>query len=235
MGWEDIQHSFQNMSLLCESMEYWWYNFIFEFWSLMQQQEQRVSHFLKAHFWLNFGILFFPWKWFFIPLRTMFQCFNVTIIGSAFSCWSFDVSHRRWWDCIIISAPNSGSILVFFFFPESDFLYLLIACFNVQMWPVLLLQFHFEFLMFPSARDGAVYHYFSPQFWFNLGVLFLPLKAIFYTFQEHVSKCKCGQYWSCNVISSFWCFLQQGDGGVYHYFWSHFFVFLGVLTWVWKV
>ena len=177
VGWEDIHHSFQNMSLFCESIEYWLYNLIFEFWSLMQQQKQRVSDFLKTQFLLNFGILFSPWRRFFIPFRTMFQCLNVTIIGSAFSCWSFDVSHRRWWKCIIISAPNSGSILVFFFSPESDFLYLLIACFNVQMWPVLLLQFHFEFLMFPSARDGAVYHY----------------------------------------------------------FWSHFFVFLGVLTWVWKV
>ena len=156
VGWEDIHHSFQNMSLLCESMEYWLYNFIFEFWSLMQQQEQRVSHFLKAHFWLNFGILFFPWKRFFIPFRTMFQCFNVTIIGSAFSCWSFDVSHRRWWECIIISAPNSGSILVFFFSPESNNLYLSVPCFNVSMWPVLVLQFHFEVLMFCTRGDRSV-------------------------------------------------------------------------------
>src|SRR5436853_309804 len=104
----------------------------------------------------------------------MFQCFNVAIIGSAISFQSFDVSHRRGWECIIISAPNSGSILVFFFFPERDFLYLPGPCFNMQMWPVLVLQCHSEFLMFPSAGDGGVYHYFSTQFWSNLGVLFFP-------------------------------------------------------------
>ena len=138
----------------------------------------------------------------------MFQCLNVAIIGSAFSCWSFEVSHKRWWECIIISAPNSGSILVFFFSPESNFLYLLIACFNVQMWPLLLLQFHFEVLMFHLVDDGGVYHYFNTQFLLNLCVLFFFQKAIIYTFQGHVSICKCGQYWSCNLISSFWCFLQ---------------------------
>ena len=123
----------------------------FEFLMFPSVGDGGVYHYFSTQFWFNLGILFFPWKRFFIPFRTMFQCFNVAIIGSAFSYWSFDVSHRRWWECIIISAPNSGSILVFFFFPESNFLYLLIACFNVQMWPVLLLQFHFEFLMFPLA------------------------------------------------------------------------------------
>ena len=146
----------------------------------MQKQKQRVSDFLKTHFLINFGILFFPWKRYFIPFSTMFQYFNVATIGCAISFQSFDVSDKRWWECNIITTPNSYSILVFFFSTESDFLYLLIACFNVQMWPVLLLQFHFKLLMFSSARDGAVYHYFSPQFWFNVGVLFFyPWKLFF--------------------------------------------------------
>ena len=114
--WKDIHHSFQNMSSLCESMEYWLYNFIFEFWSMMQQQKQMVSDFLKTHFLLNFGILFFPWKQYFIPFSTMFQCFNVASIDSAISFRSFDVSQKRWWECNIITTPKSYSILVFFFF-----------------------------------------------------------------------------------------------------------------------
>src|SRR6266567_3349079 len=94
---------------------------------------------------------------------------------------------------IIISKPNSYSIWVFFLSPESDSLYLPGLCFNVQMWPVLALPLHFEVLMVHSAGHGGVYHYFKTQFLLNLGVLFSPLKVIIYTFQVHVSMCKCGQ------------------------------------------
>jgi hypothetical protein len=58
-------------------------------------------------------------------------------------------------ECIIISAPNSCSILVFFFSSESDNLNCLRPSFNVEMWPVLALQFHFEVLMFhPGDGEG---------------------------------------------------------------------------------
>lgn len=199
----------------------------------MQQQKQRVSDFLKTCFLLNFCIFFFLWKQYFIPYSTIFQCFNVASIGSAISLRSFDVSHKRCWECNIITTPNSSSISVFFFStesdflyllgpwlnikmwpvlvlqfhcnvlmfhpegdgecmiiwapnsysiglfffsPESDFLYLLRLCFNIKMWPVLVLQFHFEVLMFHSARDGGVYQYFNTQFWLNFGVLFFHTK-----------------------------------------------------------
>src|SRR6266568_1959015 len=103
---------------------------------------------------------------------------------------------------IIISKPNSYSIWVFFFLPESDNLYLPGPCFNVQMWPVLALPPHFEVLMVHSAGHGGVYHYFKTQLLLNLGVFFL-LKVIVYSYQVHVSMWKCDQYWSCNFISKF--------------------------------
>src|SRR6266568_1729793 len=81
----------------------------------------------------------------------MFQCFNVASIGPAISFLSFDVSHkRRWGGYIIIITLNSCSILVFFVATESDSLYISGPCFNVLMWPVLVLQFHFEVLKFPA-------------------------------------------------------------------------------------
>ena len=92
--------------------------------------------------------------------------------------WSCNVISSFWYflqqgmgECIIISAPNSGPILVFFFSPERDFLYLPGPCFNMQMWPVLVLQCHFKCLMFHSTSDG-VYHYFNTHFWLNFGDLF---------------------------------------------------------------
>ncbi len=85
----------------------------------------------------------------------MFQCGNVTSIGPAISFRSFDVSHRRrWGGYIIILTPNFCSILVFFIATESNGLYLSGPCFNVEMWPVLVLQFHFEVLMFHTGGDG---------------------------------------------------------------------------------
>ena len=114
----------------------------------MQKQKQSVSDFLKTHFLINFGILFFPWKRYFIPFSTMFQCFNVATIGCAISFQTFDVSDKRWWECNIITTPNSYSILVFFFSTESDFLYLWGPCFNIKMWPVLVLQSHCDVLIF---------------------------------------------------------------------------------------
>jgi len=71
-----------------------------------------------------------------------FQCFNVASISPAISFRSlmFPVDG----ECIIISTPNSYPILVFFVATESDHSYLSRAMFHVSMWPVLVLQFHFE-------------------------------------------------------------------------------------------
>jgi len=118
------------------------------------------------------------------------------------SFWS--ITQQEVGKCIIISTPNSDSILVFFFPPESDVLYLLGSCFNVQMWPVLVLQCHFEFLMYHSAGNGGVYRYFNTQLWLKFGVLFFPLKAIIYT----VSMFQCSQYWPYNFISKLQSFTQ---------------------------
>ena len=54
----------------------------------------------------------------------------------------------------IISAPNSGPILVFFFSPEGYFLYLPGPCFNMQMWPVFVVQFQSAFLSFDAEGEG---------------------------------------------------------------------------------
>src|SRR6266700_1231302 len=101
-------------------------------------------------------------------------------------------------ECIIISTPNSCSILVFFVATESDHTYLSGPCFNVSMWPVLVLQFHFEALMFHTGGVGDGISLFSrpilAQFWCSL----LLLKVIIHTFQDHASMFQCGQYWSCN-------------------------------------
>src|SRR6266568_3572585 len=99
----------------------------------------------------------------------MFQCGNVTSISPAISFRSFDVSHkRRWGVYIIILTLNSCSILVFFVATEGDSLYLSGPCFNVLMWPVLVLQFHFEVLMFHRGGDGEgislFYHPFPTHF-----------------------------------------------------------------------
>src|SRR6266567_666585 len=96
----------------------------------------------------------------------MFQCSNVASIGPAISFRSFDVSHkRRWGGYIIILTLNSCSILVFFVATGSDSLYLSGSCFNVLMWPVLVLQFHFEVLMFFTQEEmGRGYHYFNTHF-----------------------------------------------------------------------
>jgi len=122
------------------------------------------------------------------------------------SFWS--ITQQEVGKCIIISTPNSDSILVFFFPPESDVLYLLGSCFNVQTWPVLVLQCHFEFLMYHSAGNGGVYRYFNTQLWLKFGVLFFSLKAIIYTLQYHVSMFQCSQYWPYNFISKLQSFTQ---------------------------
>jgi len=120
----------------------------------------------------------------FFPLKAIIYAFQEHV--SMFQCgqyWPCNFISKFWWftqqemgKCIIISTPNSCSILVFFFSSESDNLYLLGPCFNVQMWPVLALQLHFEVLMIHSAGHGGVYHYFNTQFLLNLGVLFFPWK-----------------------------------------------------------
>src|SRR6266567_517035 len=104
------------------------------------------------------------------------------------------------WECIIISKPNSYSIWMFFVSPESVNLYLPVPCFNVQMWPVLALQLHFENLMFHSAGDGGVYHYFKIPILTQIRCSFFPLKAMIYTFQNRISMHKCGQHWCHNFI-----------------------------------
>jgi len=87
----------------------------------------------------------------------MFQCFNVASIGPEISFRSFDVSHRRRWggDTIILT-PSSYSFFVFFVSTKNYDLYHLGLCFNVSMWPVLVLHFHFEVLMFPALASMSV-------------------------------------------------------------------------------
>src|SRR6266568_2207074 len=115
----------------------------------------RVYHYFNTQFWLDFGALCCYWKQRFIPFRAMFQCFIVASIGPAISFLSFDVSHkRRWGGYIIILTLNSCSISVFFVATESDGLYLSEPSLNVQMWPALVLQLHFEVLMFHTRGDG---------------------------------------------------------------------------------
>ena len=131
-----------------------------------------VYYYFNTQFLHNFGVLCCHWKQSFIPFRAMFQCFNVASIGPATSFRSFDVSHRRRWEGdTIILTPNSCSILVFFVATEIYILYLSGPCFNVQMWPVLVLQFHFEVLMFQQEEMERVYHYFNIQFLLNFSVL----------------------------------------------------------------
>ncbi len=87
----------------------------------------------------------------------MFKCANVASIGPATSFRSFDVSHKRRWGGYIINLTlNCCSISVFFVATESDSLYLSGPCFNVSMWPVLVLQFHFEVLMFHRRWGGYI-------------------------------------------------------------------------------
>ena len=61
------------------------------------------------------------------------------------------------------------------------------------MWPVLVVQFHVEVLVFHTGGDGSDLLFQDPiltQFWYS----FFPLKALFYTFQAHVLLFQCGQY-----------------------------------------
>jgi len=123
----------------------------------------RVFHVSLSRGWGSVSLFQHPilvqsWCSFFL-LKATFYTFQTHVsickCGQYWSCnfissfWCF--LQQGMGECIIISAPNSGSILVFFFSSERYLLYLLWLCFNIKMWPVLVLQFHFEFLMFPLA------------------------------------------------------------------------------------
>ncbi len=68
----------------------------------------------------------------------------------------------------------------------------------------------------------------------QFGCSFFPLKALIYTFQFHVSMCKCGQYWPCNFISKIWCFTQQVMGECIIISKFQFLLKSGVLFFPWK-
>ncbi len=54
-----------------------------------------------------------------------------------------------------------------------------------------------------------------------------------YTFQGNVSMFQCGQYWSWNFTSNFWCFTQE-EMRVYHYVNTQFLLNFSVLCCYWK-
>ena len=96
---------------------------------------------------------------------------NVASSGCEISFCSFDAWGRRWGLNIIIFTPISGSIWVFLDASESYGLYLSGPFFSVQMWPVLVVQFHFEVFMLEAGGDVGEYHYFYSHFLLNFGVL----------------------------------------------------------------
>jgi len=102
------------------------------------------------------------------------------------------------------------------------------------MWPVGALQFHFGVLILGAGGDGKwmwfLLYPFPAQFWSS----WVGMKAMIYSFQEHLSMCKCGQYSSCNSISEF-TFLVQEMGSEYDCFYTYFLFNFGVLGWVWKL
>jgi len=176
-------------------MEYWLYNFISEFWSLMQRQKQRVSQNLKTYFWVKecmiistpnsysiWVFFFFPWKRFFIPLKTMFQCANVASIGSAISFRSFDVSHRRRWGVYDYFNTQFLLNLGVLFFPWQRFfipLKTIFQCANVASIGLAMSFRVFDLSL--SRRWGSVSLFQHPiltQFWCS----FFPLKVMSYTF-----------------------------------------------------
>jgi len=171
-----IFYTFQGHVLIFQCGQYWFCNFMLKFWCFTQEV-MGVYHYFKTQFLLNFGILFFLWKHYFMPFRTIFQYVNVASIGPAMSFRVFDVSlSRRWGSVSLFQNP-------------------------------ILIQF---------------------------GCSFFPLKAIIYTFQDHVSMCKCGQYWPCNFISKFGCFTQQAMGECIIISRFQFLLKSGVLFFPWK-
>src|SRR5437016_2779645 len=133
----------------------------------------------------------------------MFQYANVASIGPAMSFRVFDVSFSRGWGSvslfqhpILVQSWCSFFLLKEIFIPSRT----MFQCLNVaSIGPAVLFRvFDVSF----STGWGSVSLLQHPIL-VQSGCSFFPLKEIFYTFQDHVSICKCGQYWSCNVISSF--------------------------------
>jgi len=103
------------------------------------------------------------------------------------------------------------------------------------MWPVLLVQFHFGVLMLEAGGDGEEVSLFIHPFPAQFCCSWMHLKGLIYTSQDHVSWCKCGQYWLHNFILEFWCFRQKEMEKELHHFYIHFLLNFGVLGCFWKV
>ena len=103
------------------------------------------------------------------------------------------------------------------------------------MWPVLVAQFHFGFLIFGAWRRwrwiSLFLHPFPTQFWCS----WMHLKGLIDSFQDHVSVCKCCQYWLHNLISKFWSLGQGEMRKEFHYFCTHFLLNFAGLWCIWKL
>ena len=102
------------------------------------------------------------------------------------------------------------------------------------MWPVFVVQFKSAFLSFDAGGEEdfpLFFHPFAAQFWCS----WMGLKGLIYSFQEQLLVCKCGQYWSCNLISSFWSLGQGVMRREPHYSCTHFLLNFGVLWCIWKL
>ena len=102
------------------------------------------------------------------------------------------------------------------------------------MWPLLDLEFHCAFLSFDAKeriRNYIISGAISSSFWVFLHGFerynWRPLEPIFILWMWPLLDLQ----FHC-AFFEIWC--RRGKREL-HYFWSHFFVFLGVLTWVWNV
>ena len=173
-----------------------------------------VSHMRKwgvddnfsTQFLLILSVLFFPWKRFFLPFRTIFQCANVASIGPAISFQYFDGSQGRTWRrChnFCTQFLLNFSVLLF------PWKCLIIPSRNMfQYVNVASIGFAISFRSFDVSYWGRAIssHAIFAQFWCS----FFPLNVLAYTLQLYVLVKKCGQYWSGNFISKFWCFTHWG-------------------------
>jgi len=85
------------------------------------------SHYFYCHFWVNFGVLQWVWKPWFIAFRIILHYVNVASIGPAIAFWRFDA----WAQNLIIFTAISWPMLAFFGGSESYDLYLSGPSFSV--------------------------------------------------------------------------------------------------------
>ena len=145
---------------------------------------------------------------------------------------SFDAEERI--RNYIISGPISSSFWVFLHGFERYNWGLLEPIFILWMWPLLDLQFHCAFFSFDAGEGKGNYiiagpislsfwvflHGFERYNWRLLEPIFILWMWPLLDLQFHCA------------FFELWC--RRGEREL-HYFWSHFFVFLGVRTCVWKV